>query len=73
MGFWLLYYSQKVDYNCSLTKMLADRDRANVEIVGVLLDRLLRLEEKYEISTTPEEYPAYKLDMIFFKKMNEKI
>jgi len=64
MGFWLLYYSYKVDYNYSITKMLVDRDRTNVEMVGVLLDELSRLEEKYERSATPEEHPMHKLKLL---------
>ena len=47
MGFWLFYYSHKVDYNYSISKMLVDRDRANIELIGAIQDRLDRMEEKY--------------------------
>jgi len=47
VGFWILYLSFKIDKNELLIKILISRDGTNVELIGVMQDRLERLEERY--------------------------
>ena len=47
VGLWVLYLSFKIDKNELLIKILISRDGTNVELVGVIQDRLERLEKRY--------------------------
>jgi len=47
VGLWVLYLSFKIEKNELLIKMLISRDGTNVELIGVLQDRLERLEKRY--------------------------
>lgn len=47
VGLWILYLNFKIDKNELLIKILISRDKTNVELIGVIQDRMGRLEEKY--------------------------
>lgn len=47
VGLWILYLSFKIDKNELLIKILISRDGTNVELIGVIQDRLERLEGRY--------------------------
>ena len=47
VGLWILYLSFKIEKNELLIKILISRDGTNVELIGVIQDRLERLEERY--------------------------
>jgi hypothetical protein len=47
VGFWVLYLSFKIEKNELLIKILISRDGTNVELIGVIQDRLERLVERY--------------------------
>ena len=47
VGFWILYLSFKIEKNELLIKILISRDGTNVELIGVIQDRLERLEKRY--------------------------
>jgi len=47
VGLWVLYLSLKIDKNELLIKMLISRDGTNVELIGVIQDRMERLEKRY--------------------------
>ncbi|MBA7512949.1 hypothetical protein ES705_04958 [subsurface metagenome] len=48
VGFWVLYLSFKIEKNELLIKILISRDGTNVELIGVIQDRLERLEKGYD-------------------------
>lgn len=52
VGFWVLYLNFKIDKNALFIKMLMIRDETNVELIGAIQDRMVRLEERY--SNIPE-------------------
>lgn len=47
VGFWALYLSFKIDKNELLIKILISRDGTNVKLIGVIQDRVERLEKRY--------------------------
>jgi hypothetical protein len=47
VGLWVLYLSFKIEKNEFLIKILISQDGTNVELIGVIQDRLERLEERY--------------------------
>lgn len=47
VGLWALYLSFKIEKNELLIKILISRDGTNVELIGMIQDRLGRLEERY--------------------------
>ena len=47
VGLWILYLGFKIEKNELLIKILISRDGTNVELIGVIQDRLGRLEERY--------------------------
>ena len=46
VGLWILYLSFEIEKNELLIKILISRDGTNVELIGVIQDRLERLEKK---------------------------
>ncbi|GAH27911.1 unnamed protein product [marine sediment metagenome] len=47
VGLWILYLSFKIEKNELLIKILISRDGTNAELIGVIQERLERLEGRY--------------------------